>query len=106
MIFIGNFEEIESTKFGVGFIHYMPFDEVNGMHKTIDELIAMGCLVEELPEEQHIQGKESKLFFNPVDKVVWYEYEDIPKTPDEIRDEKIALMQAALDELILNGGGF
>jgi hypothetical protein len=50
--------------------------------------------------------KNPVLYCNPQTKEVWYEYEDRPLTPEEeIQQLKVrqALMQQALDDLLLGG---
>lgn len=43
----------------VTYIHYMPFDEKNGLGKTEEELLTTGFLVEDVAEPEFIDGKKS-----------------------------------------------
>ncbi|OQB15701.1 MAG: hypothetical protein BWY15_00414 [Firmicutes bacterium ADurb.Bin193] len=93
MIFLSDFTPISETKVRFKSIHYMPFDEIEGLNKTQEELEAEGILVESLPdinapEGQRICGR----FVNPQTKEVWYEYEPLPLTKEE-------QLQAQIDEI-------
>ena len=59
----------------VTFIHYLPFDEKNGMGKTEEELLKEGYLVDEIPEAEQIDGKIPILYYTK-EKDFWYEYID------------------------------
>ncbi|MFS1511100.1 hypothetical protein VQL36_01490 [Chengkuizengella sp. SCS-71B] len=75
MIFIKLGEKIEEKKVRVSLIHYMPFDEKEGLS---DNEISQGVLVENLPEKDKIllaQGSKALLYYNPNDKSLFYEYE-------------------------------
>lgn len=108
MIFI-QFTPESETKAFVHYQHNMPFDEENGLHKTEAELLAMpnSRLVESIPEPQPPEGQmEAGLYINPQTNEFWYEYIAIPPSPEEQQAQikfQIALMQQALDELILGG---
>lgn len=69
----------------VTLIHYMPFDPVNGMHKTEAELSQMGVLLDEIPEPEQIEGKIPTPYYN-AGKGFWYEYEDAPAGPATTAD--------------------
>lgn len=85
MVYLGELKEISEGKYLPGMIHYMPFDEENGLGKTEDELSQEGILIEELPELETIENKIPVLYCNPTTKEVWYEQvdADIPPTPRE-----------------------
>jgi len=93
----------------VSFIHHMPFDEVYGLGKNENELRQTGVLVDEIPAfptEQAPMGKSYVLKYDDVTKTLSYVLEDRPLTPEEELQqlkEKQALMQQALDELLLGG---
>lgn len=82
-------------------IHYMPFDEQHGLGKTKEELEQEGILVDEIPEPEQIEGKYPVLHCNPETKELWYEYEDIPKTKEEIQQEKIEALEQSIAELTM-----
>ena len=58
-------------------IHYMPFDPVNGLHKTEEELLREGALVDEVPDSQQIVGKTALPYYTP-ERGFYYEYVDDP----------------------------
>lgn len=84
----------------VTFKHFMPFDEEYGLDKTKKELEQEGVLVEEIPEPEEKEGKNAILHCNPGTKELWYEYEDIPKTPEEEQQEKIEAEVKELRQII------
>lgn len=93
MKLLGDLRQVTETKAKVGLVHNMPFDEVNGLHKTQEELEQIGILVDEIPEPQIPTGQQvSGMFVNPETKEVWYEYEDVPLTPEQ-------QMQSQIDDL-------
>lgn len=95
------FEKETDTKAKVTLIHYRP-------ELLDEELKETGVFVEDFsipnPEEQ--VGKASILYINPETKELWYEYVDRLLTPEEelqqLKD-RLALMQQALDDLLLGG---
>jgi hypothetical protein len=103
MIYLNGLIKINDTKFSIGMVHYMPFDEVDGLHKTKEELEVEGILINEIPQPNAVEGKSANMFWNPVDKCVFYEYADIPKTENQLLTEKINLMQKAIDDMIMGG---
>lgn len=56
----------------------------------------------EIPKSEKKIGKQPILYYTK-EKGFWYEYEDIPKSKEEMLEERIDLMQKALDELLLGG---
>jgi hypothetical protein len=90
----------------IDYVHYMPFDKKYGLGKTEEELRNEGYLYESLPPKQEIEGKEAVLKFDPDTKQLYYEYVDRQLTPEEKiqqLNERISLMQQAIDELLLGG---
>lgn len=77
----------------------MPFDDKNGLGKTKEELEREGILVDSVPKPEQIKGKADILYCNPKTKELWYEYEDIPKTPEEELQEKIQALEQSIAEL-------
>ncbi|MBK5244279.1 MAG: hypothetical protein JJE18_04510 [Eubacteriaceae bacterium] len=90
MIFIKTLENNS-----IDFIHYMPFDPVNGMGKTEEELLQVGFLVEEIPEPEQTEGMSSMMFYTAMNGF-WFDYEEIPKTPEQIQIEKVTELQTDL----------
>jgi hypothetical protein len=91
-------------------IHYQPFDPVYGLKKSQEELLQEGILVESIPKPEFIEGKVPVLKYDPTNKELYYEYEDIPPTKEELLEKEIEqlkqqlqITQQALDELLLGG---
>lgn len=97
MVFLGNLQRVTDTKYRVAFTHSMPFDVVEGMGKTQEELAQIGILVDEIFSPEQIIGKSSAMFVNPVTKEITYEYEDIPLTTEQ----QIAQLQQQVNDLTL-----
>ena len=84
MKFLGDLASITGDVYRVGLIHNMPFDPINGLNQTEEELNTTGVLVEDVPEPEPIEGKRTTgIFVNKATREVWWEYEDIPVTPEE-----------------------
>jgi hypothetical protein len=91
MKFLGFLEKVTDEKYKIGMIHNMPFDQIHGLRKTQEELETEGILVENIPPEQIQDNTVSTLYYNPLTKQAWYEYNkvipiEIPsvKTPDKL----------------------
>jgi hypothetical protein len=82
-------------------VHYMPFDDINGLGKTEEELLQTGYLVEEIPELEQIDGKSAITYYTP-EQGFWFEYADIPKTPEQIQAEKIDLLENQTAEYMVD----
>ena len=102
MIYLGDLRQISTDKYSVGFVHYMPFDLNNGLKnedgtlKTEAQLRESGALVESIPQAEPPEGKVTAgMFYNPFTGTVFYEYEDRPKSKEEI-------MQGQIDTLALS----
>lgn len=103
--------ETNSATNAVGFVHYMPFDENNGMKNedgtqmTEEQLKETGFLVESMPEAEKIKGKGSTTFYTE-EKGFWFEYYDVevndyPQVPlyfvNKIQDDMtLALVEAGV----------
>lgn len=70
----------------VNYMHHMPFDPVNGLGKTKEELKKEGYLVNDIPDALQIKGKYEIMYYSK-EKGIYYEYEDIPKTQEELQQE-------------------
>lgn len=99
MIFLGSLNETDVGKYSIGFIHYMPFDEENGLGKTEEELLNEGLLIEELPRLEGIPNKAPILYCNPSIREVWYEYVDIPETEEQKREREDLEIRLALADM-------
>lgn len=85
----------------VTFIHYKPFDEINGLKKTETELSQEGFLVESLPDAEQIEGKDVVYSYTKADGFT-FAYIDILKTPDQIQAEKTELLENQTAEYFLD----
>ena len=66
-------------------IHNMPFDPVNGMGKTEEELSKMGILLDNIPDPEIKEGKIPVPHYNK-QKGFYYVYEDAPARPANMDD--------------------
>lgn len=88
----------------IGMVHYMPFDEKDGLKKTAEELRKTGILVDSLPVEKAIDGKQAILKYDGVN--LFYEYIDRPLTPEEeitalkAENEELKTRVAAMDSAV------
>jgi len=99
------------------------YDKKTGMVESInhidstasEEELKRGVKIEgELPKPESITGKMPVMYFDEQKREIYYKYVDRPLTAGEKIDiltaennglkEQIALMQQALDEILLNGG--
>ncbi|KAJ51105.1 hypothetical protein BD780_000227 [Clostridium tetanomorphum] len=96
MIFIKNLNKITDSKYDIGYKHYMPFDSTNGLNKTKEQLEQEGILIEGISEPQQIEGKQSIMYYNPVENIIFYEYEDILKPKENIEKETFTKTLAEL----------
>lgn len=85
----------------VTLIHNMPFDSVNGFHKTEAELLAMGVLLEadQMPEPERRAGKIAAAFYTPEEGFHWV-YEDAPEDGQATTGD-IQALNAKLDYFMM-----
>lgn len=100
-MFLGSLTKISEGKYRPQYINYVPFHEKHGLGKTQEELEQEGILVDGIPEPQQIEGKSAILYCNPDTKELWYEYEDIPLTPEEEQQKKIESLEQSIAELTM-----
>jgi hypothetical protein len=75
-------------------------------HQPTEEQKLNGFPVNDAPDVPYQIGKISVLYTNPQTQELWFEYVDRPLTIEEQfvkQQERIDLMQSALDDLILGG---
>ena len=77
-IYIETDENFRVTK-----IHRMPFDPVNGMGYSREELEKKGFFVDEIPEPIHQVGMRSIAMYNPDIKSIYYEYVNVSMSDKE-----------------------
>lgn len=94
-IAIGNFEKISDNKWHPLHVQY---DYENYLLPNYDDIVFV-----EAVEPENIEGKYSIMYYNPQTNSIFYEYFDIPSTPEEELRQRIDLIQQALDDLLLGG---
>lgn len=82
----------------VTFIHKMPFDPINGLGKTRDELLKTGYFVSDFPEPAMKLGKRAVPYYDYEKKEVAYEYINIPLS----EKERLNLLEDAMNDMILS----
>lgn len=106
-----------SDKSAIVGVHFMPFDEVNGLGKTEAELNNIGKIIEVSEESiendtfyeeyfgapQIVDNTYMVVYLEPTTKKLSYEYKPIPerlKTTEELLQEQIQDLTIALAELM------
>lgn len=95
------YEKETDTKALVTTIHYKPFDKVDGLRKTKEELEEVGVLVDYIPPAIDEIGKRASLYINLETKELWYEYVEIPSgDTDDLKalKEKMEQQKNAMTE--------
>lgn len=82
-----------NENFEIQLIHNMPFDEVNGLGKTEEELLQMGALVDSIPVVEVPNDKNIIYKYNQVDNTVTYELVNRPLTLEEQNAKSIENIQ-------------
>lgn len=86
MIYLGNLEINNENIARVGLINYELFATLTEQEKK--EYEKRGVFVEDLPERE-FDDKKANLYFDLNSKEVWFEYEDIPPSQEEILNTQI-----------------
>jgi len=91
MIYLQSVKKINNEKYLIFSSHFKPFDEVDGLHQTKEELEKEGFLIENdlYIEHEPIEGKCPICCWNPKANKMYYEYEDIPNHEEKISESKI-----------------
>ena len=74
----------------ITFVHRRPFDPVNGLNTTRDELLKTGYFVKDYPQPEIKMGKRAIPYYDHERRQVYYEYQTIPfddKTRIEMLEE-------------------
>lgn len=86
------------------FIHRQPFDPINGLNESKEDLEKYGFFIDSMPDPMPIFGKSAVPYFNPETKKVYYKY-----VPSQLSSyERLDMLEEALNEILLNhinGGG-
>lgn len=82
----------ESTHI-ITFIHHRPFDPVQGLGSTREELLKTGVFVTKFPQPSTVKGKRAIAYYNPEKDEVYYEYEPTPLS----NRERFDLLEGAVN---------
>ena len=82
----------------ITFVHRMPFDPINGLGQTRDELLKTGLFIQFYKEPTMKLGKRAIPYYDYEKKEVFYEYESIPLTDAE----RLELLENAVNDIVLN----
>lgn len=88
----------------VEFIHYKPFDPIDGLGISKDELILGGVFVDAIPEPIEVDGKTSVLKYDHNTESMYYEYIERPLTQEEelkLLKEQNAQLKSDMDNAIM-----
>lgn len=86
MIYLGNLEINDENIARVGLINYELFTKSSEQEKK--EYEKRGVFVESLPERK-FDDKKATLYIDLTSKEIWFEYEDIPPSQEEIFNMQI-----------------
>lgn len=90
-------------------IHYMPFDEKDGLGKSETELLQDGKLIDSIPAPTPILGKQPVYYYDESNNSVYIEYVDRPLTPNEelekLKTEDLNNKEAIAELYIMSMGG-
>lgn len=82
----------------VTFVHRKPFDPVNGLNATQEELEKTGFFIDELPDSNAVVGTRATAYFNPETKQVYYKYTAAPLSTKE----RLNLLEEAMNAQLFN----
>lgn len=68
------------------FVHNQPFDSVNGLGESREELEKSGYFINSMPQPQTVMGQRAIPYFNPETKKVSYKYIAAPVSSRERLD--------------------
>lgn len=88
------FIKTSGSSSNVSYVHYLPFDEIDGLNKTEEELLNEGYLVDDIPDPDVVIGATPYMHYTP-EKGVWYEYVPTPTEPTINTGETDLLLQLA-----------
>lgn len=81
----------------ITYTHSCPFDPVNGMGKSRNELLKEGFLISDFPEPKLVEGKRAIPYYDVFTKQVTYKYVLIPDS----NDDKINYIENALNDFLI-----
>lgn len=81
----------------VTFIHRRPFDPVNGLGETRENLMKTGFFVSDFPEPVTTVGKKAIAYYDHERKKVYYEYQPTPQS----ERSRISMLEDALNDALM-----
>lgn len=81
----------------VTFIHRRPFDPINGLGETRDNLMKTGFFVSDFPEPITTVGKKAVAYYDHEKKKVYYKYEPTPQS----ERSRITMLEEALNSALI-----
>lgn len=82
----------------ITFVHKMPFDPINGLGQTRDELLKTGFFIPYYPEPAMKLGKRAVPYYDYEKKEVTYDYENIPLSDSQ----RLELLENAMNDVVLS----
>lgn len=79
-------------------VHNQPFDPVNGLGESKEELSKTGYFIDSMPEPQSVMGKRAVPYFNPETKEVTYKYIAAPISSHQ----RLDALEAAFNEMLMS----
>lgn len=81
----------------VTFIHRRPFDPVNGLGETRENLMKTGFFVSDFPEPVTTIGKKAIAYYDHERRKVYYEYQPTPQS----ERSRISMLEDALNDALM-----
>ena len=81
----------------ITFVHMSPFDPVNGLGQTREELLKTGFFISHYPEPAMQLGKRAIPYYDYEKKEVTYDYVNIPLSDKQ----RIDMLESALNDFLL-----
>ncbi|WP_010292184.1 hypothetical protein [Clostridium senegalense] len=104
-IFISQFKSTdEENIFIIGFTHYCPFHEEDGLNKTEEELLQEGVLInkEDVPEPENREGYRAELLYDKRNNNLVYKYFEINEKdllhPESVEQKEIRELRQKIEE--------
>lgn len=82
----------------VTFIHKRPFDPVQGLGETRENLLKTGFFVDSIPNPVTAVGKKAVAYYDHEQKKVYYQYQSSPY-PEK---ERLTLIEEAINSVVLS----
>lgn len=86
----------------ITYCHNQPFDSVNGLGESKEELEKSGYFIDSIPQPKSVMGMRAIPYYNPETKKVRYDYIAAPATNRERLDSLEAALNAVLMMAYMN----